>query len=234
MISYVICLSQKVDFFNLSSHTLGADLGEGLQIAFLKTSSENSVQPAQLLPPRCRRNAVVAMLSSCCGPVHPASRPPCQLWNHSDFYYPLQILLFIQMPFFSPFFPQLLSPSLIFFIFSIFFFFYHLVFTGNTFFLELYFLLSPCYTWINLQEWGWGWFFWGDSSVPHGSCLHDSSASLQLFSCCTVVCCVCLSSARIQAPWEGISAFSMTLLELSIMIGTERCQKYLFRLKCDV
>ena len=56
------------------------------------------------------------------------------------------------MPFFSPFFPQLLSPSLIFFIFSIFFFFYHLVFTGNTFFLELYFLLSPCYTWINLQE----------------------------------------------------------------------------------
>ena len=48
MISYVICLSQKVDFFNLSSHTLGADnlsshtlgadLGEGLQITLLKSS----------------------------------------------------------------------------------------------------------------------------------------------------------------------------------------------------
>ena len=69
---------------------------------------------------------------------------------------------------------------------------------------------------------------------PHESRLHDSPASLQLLSCCTVVCCVCLSSARIQAPWEGISAFSIILLELSIMTGTERCQKYLFRMKCDV
>ena len=152
MISYVICLSQKVDFFNLSSHTLGADLDEGLQIAFLKTSSENSVQPAQLLPPRCRRNAVVAMLSSCCGPVHPASRPPCQLWNHSDFYYPLQILLFIQMPFFSPFFPQLLSPSLIFFIFSYFFHFLFLLPFGFHRQHLLFGALFPALTLLHLDQ----------------------------------------------------------------------------------
>lgn len=220
MISYVI--SQKVDFFNLSSHTLGADLGERLQTAFLKTSSGERCAARPALPPRCTQ----VPLWLCSHPAVALLILPHVLHASSEITVIFNILCkyyYLYNAFLLSFLPSASISSLIFFIFFYFFYFPFTIwlFTCNTFCLVLsgvLFLLFNLQFLVQSSGMRFGLVFLRRLLCPPAfdhvcmtlTCL--PAALLLLDSCLLCLSLLCENLCL----WEGISAFPMTLLELSI------------------